>query len=162
MPNTAVVSDSTAEWFEVYNSSDKDIDMDGVVLLGKGSSKHTISNGGPLTIKAKGYLLFAVNDDKAKNGGLTPDYIYNGITLGNSGSEITLQGAKGVLDKVVYGKSGADGWPQWGSGKSLQLDPSKYTAAANDAGAAWCTGTVEYGGAKDNKGTPGAANKACK
>ena len=95
------------------------------------------------------------------HGGITVGYVYEGIALGNSGAEIALEGGAGVLDKVVYGASNKDGWPQWGSGKSIQLDPSKYNATANDAGAAWCVGVDLYGGGTLDKGTPGTANKAC-
>ena len=161
MPNPAGVGDDKGEWFEVYNTSAKDIDLNGVALIGKGESKHTIDNQGPLVVKPKAYLVFGVNDDKALNGGITVHYVYKGIALGNSGSEITLQGGSGVLDKVVYAGSNKDGWPQWGGGMSLQLDPSKYDATANDAGAAWCVGTDLYGGGSKDKGTPGSANKPC-
>jgi len=69
MQNPAAVSDSTGEWFELFNSTGRAFDIDGWTIQDNGSDVHVIANGGPLVIPADGYLVLGNNGDSGTNGG---------------------------------------------------------------------------------------------
>lgn len=154
------VGDSAGEFLEVYNPTDKAITLDGILIVNK-TNKHTIAPTAPLVVQPKGYIVMGINDDMSKNGGVKVDYVWKGIALGNSGSDIALMAGDVEVDKVAYPGSGTSGWPKYKNGASLQLNPSKLDAKSNDDGANWCESTTEITAGGD-KGSPGKANEACK
>jgi hypothetical protein len=130
------------------------------VLLNK-TNKHTIAPTAPLVIAAKGFVVLGLEADPGLNGGVPVSYVYKSIALGNSGSDLTIMAGGVVVDTVAYASSGQGGWPKYTkAGASVQLDASKLTAAANDAGTAWCLSSGPIAGGAD-KGSPGKANDAC-
>ncbi len=150
--NPAVVADSAGEWFEVYNASGAEVDLDGLVVYDLGSDSFTVS--GTLLVAAADYVVFGINDDTATNDGVTVDYAYSGMNLSNSSDELVLNNGTIDLDDIIW-----DG--TWGvsSGYALQLDPTALDATSNDDPANWCAAASMYGAS--NYGTPGAANAVC-
>jgi len=73
------VQDTVGEWFEIYNPSAMDINLEGWVISDDLSDNHAIQ--GQLIIPAGGYLVLGIEDDSAVNGGVTVDYEYNGRIL---------------------------------------------------------------------------------
>ncbi|MEE8058734.1 MAG: lamin tail domain-containing protein [Pseudomonadales bacterium] len=67
MANPAAVSDTNGEWFEVLNTTNSSIDIDGLVLRDNGSNQHTVNNGGALWIGAGKYFVFGRSSDTANN-----------------------------------------------------------------------------------------------
>jgi hypothetical protein len=63
--NPSAVYDSAGEWFELYNPTTSDIDIDGWTIKDNDSDSHVIDNGGPLLIPAGGYLVLGNNTDFA-------------------------------------------------------------------------------------------------
>jgi predicted extracellular nuclease len=152
MQNPAAVADSAGEWFELYNPTAADIDINGWTIADNGSDSHVINNGGPLLVPAGGYLVLGNNTDPTTNGGLTVAYSYGGSWfLANGDDEVVLFDTSGAeVDRVEY-----DGGPQFPdpNGASMALiDP----ALDNNVGANWCTASTPYGAG--DLGTPGAAN----
>ena len=80
------------EWIELYNNSEKDVNLSGWQLddvLNKGSKPHTIEN---MIIKANDYILLSSDVTK--------------VILNNSGDEINLLWPdSSVVEKVIYEKS---------------------------------------------------------
>ena len=80
------------EWIELYNNSEKDVNLSGWQLddvLNKGSKPHTIES---MIIKANDYILLSSDVTK--------------VIFNNSGDEINLLWPDGsVVEKVSYGKS---------------------------------------------------------
>lgn len=77
-------SDGEDEWVEIYNNTDKEIDLNGWTII-EGGGKETVLNG---TIAAHKYFVV----DKIKG------------SLNNDGDLIVLHDAdKNLLDKVAYG-----------------------------------------------------------
>jgi len=140
------------EWVEMYNATDKNLDLGGCVLGDDGSDAHTII--GPLVVPSGNFSVLARSGDPEENHGLEPDYVYSGFQFANTGDEIVLTCGEVEIDKVAY--TGA--WVT--QDKSTQLDPDAFDTTANDDIANWCEGSVEYGSAQ-KLGTPGAQNVEC-
>jgi len=154
MKNPVQVSDSLGEWFELHNLTAGNIDLDGCIIKDQDTDFHTVV--GSLVIPAGGYVVLGVSGDSAVNGGVTVDYQYTAFFLGNTADEVILVCSNQVIDSVVYSD------PLFPSlaGASMQLDPSAYSDAGNDAAESWCSSTVAFG--LGDKGTPGADNVQCK
>ena len=88
MQNPNAVSDTNGEYFEVYNTTGSDIDMNGWVISDAGSESHAIASS--VVVPANGYAVLGRNADNMANGGLTLNYEYANIFLGNSDDEVIL------------------------------------------------------------------------
>jgi predicted extracellular nuclease len=154
MQNPAAVYDSNGEWFELYNPTGGDIDINGWTIKDEGSDSHLIDNGGPLFIPAGGYLVLGNNADQATNGGVTVDYAYpSGWYLGNSDDEVVLlDSALNEIDRVEY--DGGTNFPDPTGASMSLIDPD----LDNNVGANWCTSATPFG--DGDLGTPGWEN-AC-
>ncbi len=154
-------SDDTEEWFEVYVT--RDLDLNGLVLARSfgGDDNVVIAEQAQCErVTAGDYLVFAVNDNPAQNGGLpVVDYLYkkSKLNLVNADGSLSLAHAGELIDEVSY--------PSSESGQSLSLDPDMQDASLNDTAdiengeSAWCLALGEYG--PGNQGTPGSANTQC-
>lgn len=151
MQNPSAVSDGNGEWFELYNPTGSGIDIEGWTVQDNDFDSFVIVSGGPLVVPSEGYLVLGNNANSGANGGVTVDYQYSGMFLGNSADEIVLlDGAMVEVDRVEY-----DGGPDFPdpNGASMSLrDP----VLDNNVGANWCESTTEFGAG--DLGTPGAAN----
>ncbi len=158
MQNPAAVSDDMGEWFELFNTTDSDIDLQGWSII---DDNHTLSEEGftfpnSTIIPAEGYLLIANNGDEATNGGLpTPSHVYvNGFPyLGNGTDGITIQCSGSIIDQVVW--DDGDTFPD-PSGASMSLKMDYLNGFDNDDGANWETVEFTYG--DGDFGTPGGPN----
>lgn len=145
------VDDSFGEWFELYNPADNTVDVQNWVIKDEGSDIFVVTSS--LEIPPHGYVVLGANGDPGKNGGYTPDYVYdyNEFKLGNGADEIILMNGGQVVDSIAY-DDGID-WPDdWG--RSMQLsDPY----LDNNVGANWASTTDSTYGT-GNYGTPGYQN----
>lgn len=147
MPNPAAVSDSYGEWFEIHNTTDSTIDLEGWILKDEGTDNHPITNDAMSVLVAPGeYFVFARNADSTVNGGLVADYEFNGFLLSNSEDEIILLDPTGaIVDEVHY----TNGW-NFGSGVSMEIHGANVN---NNVGDNWYEATLAYG--DGDLGTPG-------
>jgi len=153
MQNPLAVGDSSGEYFEVYNTTAAPIDMQGYEIIdesGSATERHTIST---LLVPANGYVVLGLNGDTTTNGGVTVDYVYSGVSLGNGTDGIILDCTGTIIDQVVWDNGATFPDP---NGISMELAASAFDATSNDIGTNWgeSTGTISGGDA----GTPGAAN----
>jgi hypothetical protein len=150
MPNPAAVGDTTGEYFEIYNTTGTDIDIQSWILKDQGSNSHTVTES--VIVPANGYVLLARSD--MDNGGLTPDYVYGSeFALSNSSDEIIIECGGTSIDEVIYDGS----WP-YGSGVAMELTIQSLNSVANDTANNWQAATSTYG--SGDLGTPGAVNDA--
>ena len=154
LQNPSAVSDGLGEWFELYNASGTDIDINGWTMADNDFDSHVIANGGPLVIQYNGYLVLGINADPGTNGGAPVDYSYGGVWfLSNLADEIVLQdSALQEIDRVEY-----DGGPTFPdpNGAAMALrDPF----SDNNLGSNWGTATTAWPGGSGDLGTPGVAN----
>ena len=66
--NPTKVTKSAGEWFELFNPTAVDIDINGWTIQDNGTDHHVISNGFPLIVPAGGFLVLG-RSSGATNGG---------------------------------------------------------------------------------------------
>ena len=158
------VGDANGEWLELYNTTDKAIDLSGWTLHDDVAQKHVISPGVPFVIAAKGLRLLGINGDKTKNGGVALDYVYGDFTLANNADAIDLDWNGVAIDAVKYVKLTTATPTGFAieDGKSVSLDPEHWSATDNDVAANYCPGKAKWPGSAGDMGTPGKPNVSCK
>jgi len=151
LANPIGVSDSDGEYFEIYNTTSNDIDLDGLVVRDDGSNAFTVPT---LIISAGTFAVFANSDGVAL--GLSPAYVYAGaMALTNGDDEIGLYRPDDLLiNQVIY----SDG-DNFGAGIAHELAvisaslPVVTTGPTAGADFIAASGMLNLG----NFGSPGAA-----
>jgi len=101
MQNPLAVGDSEGEWFEIYNNSDEEIDMDGFTIKDNDIDSHLITES--TLIASYSFAVLGRNADTTTNGGVILNYEYSGISLANGADEIVLIDPYGnTVDSVAY------------------------------------------------------------
>ena len=151
MQNPRAVGDSNGEWFELFNTTTEDIDIDLWTVADNDRDSFAINNGGPLVVPAGGFLLFSNNADMNTNGGLQVDYEYSGMFLSNGADELVLfDNGLTEVDRVEW--DGGSTYPD-PTGASMALID---TSSDNNVGSNWCEAASTYG--DGDAGTPGLVN----
>jgi hypothetical protein len=158
MFNPASLGDTEGEWFELFNNSGEEINLNGLVIRrGSNNAMHVI--GSDLTIAAGAYAVLGRTAEATDN----VDYVYGtSISLGNSGENIIINmwGTDGTDGDVICSVDyGLDGFITSVNGKSLQLNPGITSADEAKLGTNWCASTLAYN--TGDLGTPGVANSIC-
>ncbi len=142
MPDPSAVTDSAGEWFEVQVLGD--FDLNNLELGKEADVKFTYENPSCHPVTAGTTLVLALNGSAMENGGLpTPDIIYSGLSLTNSGGDLFVGHGGEAIDTVMYNGSTA--------GVARSLDPGDTTT--------FCDAIDPYG--DGDLGTPGTANPEC-
>lgn len=158
MAEPAAAYGDWGKYFEIYNTTSSDVKLDGWTIEDGEGDKYTISSGGSLKVGAKSYVVLGAHSESSENGGVSLDYVYgSAIVLSLDSPTLTILADGTVVDTVIYDKTA--GFPTHEEGISLQLDPSKDDATANDNGANWCSSDTEM--TSGEKGTPGEENTSC-
>ncbi len=155
MNNPASLDDKVGEWFEVKNTSDNCIDMQGIVIESNGDPSHTIASS--ITVQIGNYVT--LGRDKAALGaiGVNLSYAYGAsITLSNSADTLTLRTGSSVIDSISYTAAKINP-----NGASRTLDPKFTDPKANDDETHWCEAKSFIMGASGDRGTPNKANDSC-
>lgn len=152
MVNPEAVSDANGEWFEILNTSDHDLLLNGLSLKDAGSNSHILAATGSLVIASHAYWVLAKNGDPLTNGGVTVNYVYQNFTLSNTSDQIIITAEDAsLIDQVSY--SGT--WPVV-SGASMELHPDFHSFSGNDLPESWYPAKIPFG--SGDKGSPGKAN----
>ena len=69
MQNPSAVSDGNGEWFELFNTTADDIDIDLWTVNDNGSNVFVINNDAPLIVPAGGFLVLGNNADEGSKAG---------------------------------------------------------------------------------------------
>ncbi len=166
MPDPAS-NDANKQYVELYNKSPFDLELNNCSLqTNEGEVNLTdviVQSGQYLVVGREEHVSTAVGEaavffDSAGS-----------LKLAHDADQLILSCNEVTIDKVSYDTT--NGWKVT-EGYSLNLDPEKYSAEANDAADAWCTATSEingdYNDDKDNDnnvlvnyGSPGAKNDTC-
>ena len=148
--NPLAVGDSEGEWFEIYNNSNGEIDIEGFIIKDNDSDSHLITE--ETLIAPYSYAVLGRNADTSTNGGVVISYEYSNINLANGADEILLIDPYGnTVDSVAY--DGGNTFP----------DPNGSTMALlnlnldNTIGGNWVEyDSLTYG--NGDYGTPGEPN----
>ncbi len=153
MQNPDAVYDSDGEWFEIYNNSDHDIDLNGWIIRDLDTDSHTITSS--VIIEPGQYLVLGRNADKATNGGVDVAYQYSNFNLANGADEIQilLPDGQTEIDRVQY--DGGINWPApTGASMYFKGTPDE----DNNDGSQWAVSELPWDGSAGDFGTPGYAN----
>ncbi|SCY39972.1 Por secretion system C-terminal sorting domain-containing protein [Nonlabens sp. Hel1_33_55] len=150
LPNPGVTGDSSGEYFELYNTTDTNIDIQSWILRDQDSDTHTVTES--VVVPANGYALLATS--ATDNGGLSPLYVYSSFALANGGDEIVIECGGAIIDEIAYNSGD---WP-YSNGVSMELANNSLDATSNDDSNNWFAATSTYG--DGDLGTPGAVNDA--
>ena len=89
------ISDSYGEWFEIFNTTNAAINLDGWMIEssdgGVNNIQHTILSNPQLVIPAKSFLVLGLNPDTLTNGGVPLDYTYEEIFFSNTGDYLRIK-----------------------------------------------------------------------
>jgi len=137
MNNPRLTVDPYGEWFEVYNSTEDTLVLNGLVIYSTlDSDWHQVLSDDLLLIDPGGYFVLGNNDDVLTNGGVDIGYSYGSdISLANESDEIVLEADGVVVDTVTW--DDGETFPD-GAGSSMTLDPTYYSPDLNDSGDHWC------------------------
>ena len=151
MQNPKEVSDTNGEWFEIFNTTNEDIDLNNWTIKDNGTNEHVISS--TLIIPARGFLVLGRNANSTENGNYFCDYQFESFYLSNTDDEIILLDDIGLeIDRVEYG--GGINWPN-PEGASMALVNFTFD---NNNGSNWTTSQVRqgsYSGQTSDLGSPG-------
>ncbi len=152
MKDPAAVADTDGEWFEIYNYGNTDVNINGWTIKDLGTDQHIIDNGGPLIVPAGGFLVLGVNGNSSTNGGVTVDYVYTNIYLGNADDELILIAADGTteIDRVTW-----DDGINWPDPTGASMVYTGTPAQDNNTPTLWTTATESWPGSLGDKGSPG-------
>ena len=152
------LSDTQGEWFEIYNNSNRTINLQNLVFTRDEANKLTIK--GSIELHTGQFYVLAKTDLAVAP---SPAYIYgSSITLPNAGAVLAIYNedsgtARGALIfEVNYGNPG---FPA-PAGASISLNPGKFNTTEAVLGSSWCTSVSTY--ATGDLGTPGLMNDTCR
>ena len=152
MQNPLAVGDSEGEWFEIYNNSYEEVNLNGFTIKDNDDDSHFITE--ETLIGPQSYAVLGRNADTTTNGGIILDYKYSNMNLANGADEILLIDPYGnTVDSITY------------DGGSTFPDPNGATMALlnlnldNNIGSSWVEyDSLTYG--NGDYGTPGVSNFA--
>jgi hypothetical protein len=157
MYNPSALSDTDGEWFEIYNNSDRVVNLKNLVLGRDDSNRHIISDS--IELSPAAYFVF-------KRTELATDATYyytygSAITLPNTGAVLSIynEGTETVPGELIFSVNyGGEFFPDF-PGASISLSSNMINAADAIIGTSWCTATSVY--STGDFGTPGLVNEIC-
>jgi len=156
MYDPSALSDTEGEWFEIYNNSDQEINLQNLILGRDETNWHTINDS--IVLQPGDYFVFmrtALASDAANS------YVYGtAITLSNTGAVLSIygEGTETSPGELIFSVGYGAGFPS-GTGASICLNPTLMNPADAVLGTSWCKSTSVYN--TGDLGTPGSANDAC-
>lgn len=146
MPDPQAVPDTRGEWLELYNATERPIDLQGCVLRFV-QAELTLPLEGPWQVEPAGRLTVARHAD----AGFTPDRVL-ALRLRNDAEVVRLQCGSADIDQLAYG----DGAPQVLPGVALMVDAADLLGPVPPR---VCSAQLPY--VTGDLGTPGAPNGRC-
>ena len=149
MNNPNAVGDVEGEWFEIFNGGIESVELEGWGIRDNEADVHLISTS--CFISPGEFLVFGPNANPSTNGGISIDYTYNNISLGNGSDALLLiDPNNGVHDSVAWD----DGvtFPDPSGASMMLIDPS----VDNSLGSNWVISNTIFG--LGDMGTPGQPN----
>jgi hypothetical protein len=161
MNNPQRVGDPQGEWFEVYNTTDRTLTLNGLTLTDSTGERHIVSSTRSLTLEPGGFFVFGSNADRNTNGDAPIDYTYpsDDLILGNGVDDLSVYAGDVLIDMITWDDGASMPDPD---GASMGLDNLSYGPDINDNPEAWCVAIRPWTGLSiDDKGSPGEDNEYC-
>jgi hypothetical protein len=159
MNNPGAVADPDGEWFEVYNTTDRQLILNGLVIADSSGEEHQVRSAEILTIDPGGFFVFGTNGTADTNGNVDVGYVYTDVTLSNESDDIELYADGILIDEVMWDDGATMPDP---NGASMGTDFGNYSSVVNDDPNAWCAATMHWtDDPTSDKGSPGGDNEYC-
>ncbi len=165
MSNPQAVSDAYGEWLEIYNASDRELYLNGLLITSTVDDDYHVIQSDELLVMSPGQLMvLGIDEDSAANGDVVIDYQYQDVILSNETDDLLIMAGEILLDQVTWddGSTMPDA-----SGASMSLDPWVYLDTDmfvghvdNDVPENWCY-SIERWSLRSDDGSPGALNEYC-
>jgi hypothetical protein len=154
MADPVVVFDTTGEWFEVTNLTDRTLYLQNWEVTDFRGDSFRIGPG--VQVAAGGRLVLGASSVLGENGGAPVDTTYtrSEFELANDGDAIGLRVGENIISLLEYDLR----WPVR-PGASLSLDPLFVRRDTGTVQTYWCPSTSLMSGG--DLGTPGAENDWC-
>jgi Lamin Tail Domain len=149
MRNPSQASDANGEWFELYNTLNRGLNLRNWVVRDEEGDRFVIDRN--LIIPARGYVVLGNSNNTRLNGGVILNYVYNRTLFAlRRNDQMSLFNANNRrIDIVNWGAGGFPDQP----GRTIEL---RDATLDNNFGPNWCLANKRYGAG--DRGTPGAAN----
>lgn len=159
MANPAQMSDPEGEWFEVYNTTNRALILNGLILSSLEDEDHMVSSSHLVILEPGEFFVFGQNDNMSTNGGVSVGYSYGQFVLSNESDDLTLIADGIVIDTVDWDDGVTMPDPD---GASIGVDLGNYSAYTNDDDTIWCASIIRWSDDPSaDKGSPGAGNEFC-
>lgn len=159
MNNPQTVGDPYGEWIELHNDSSSTLTLNGLRFSDSSGEWFQIPASPAYTLPPGGFFLLANNGDSTQNGGITPDYVYSGMTLSNESDDLSIWAGDVLVDAISWDDGATMPDP---AGASMAVDPGYYGATLNDNAVYWCATIDRWSGTTTgDMGSPGADNLLC-
>lgn len=141
----ASTTETNGEWVELYNRSDGWVNLAGWRLENETGQHVTLCT---YLLPPEGYFVMAACGDMTLNGGHTPDFVYGGFTIQDTGRLTLYLDSRQVSDEVEYDGS----WPVTPGCSCERINPGWVSGLSSS----WDTATQSFG--DGDLGTPGLQN----
>lgn len=153
------VSTTVGTWFEVYATTD--VDLNGVSVANGAGTRNTITAMNCLRVPATTYAILARNTNPFLNGGLPPPIATYSIGISSSGNELLrlFRGDAGIDEISFFNSSNGRAWQVPGE---LLTNAALITPAINDQPGALCLAPNRFNpDAGSDFGSPTLINPLC-
>jgi hypothetical protein len=158
------LADYNAEWFELKNTTDDDLELGGLLVRGaEGEPGFQVDASlmvdGDTVLGPGEFVVFGVNENTDLNGGVEIDGVYpfDDLELIHTGDTLRLLSGTTTIDTVEWGAS--VGWTIISANASMQVNLNAIDSEwANDLPQNWCQSDNLIGAIY---ATPGANNEFC-
>jgi len=155
------VSTTVGTWFEVYATTD--VDLNGVSVANGAGTRNTITAMNCLRVPATTYAILARSTNAFLNGGLPPPIATYSIGISSSGNELLrlFRGDAGI-DEIQFFRSTSQ--TSWQVPGELLTDPALINATINDVPMNLCLAPNRFmtdAGTPGDFGSPAAINPLC-
>ncbi|MDP2315891.1 MAG: MopE-related protein [Pseudomonadota bacterium] len=160
MVNPGQVSDPSGEWFEVYNTTERTLILNGLIISSSADGdEHMVNDANLILLEPGEFFVFGGNDDSSTNGDVVVGYTYRDMVLSNEGDDLVLTADGIMIDTVMWDDGVTMPDPD---GASIGTDLGNYSAVTNDDPTLWCASTIRWSDdPTSDKGSPGDGNEYC-
>lgn len=156
MATPRAVSDTLGEWFEVYATTD--VDLNGLTIA-TSTSRTTLSSSDCLSVRAQSYNLLSRSGDSFVNGGLPAARTTYSLSLSSANERLRLLRGDAGIDEASFFAS--ERGVSWQLDPALLANPDEVRSSLNDQPSAFCKASMAWPDGGGDFGTPGAFNAGC-
>ncbi len=138
-------TETDGEWIELFNDTNDWINLSGWTVENNHGQKINLST---YLLPPGGYYVLGSCGNESLNGGYSPDYVYGGFTIWDSGSLTLFSKSRVIVDEIVYDSN----WSIQAGASCERINPGWISNLASS----WDFSNNSFG--NGDLGTPGTQN----